>query len=168
MSERENATTMWDDVPQADGQSVKMAPKIGPRLTVVQQVYHQRPDMSPSQYEHRWDVILEIDEQPYYRERTLQPDEEHSIDCGWIEKPGTLLIENQEGLFTGKNPTPEEREDVAGRVLHLSIADSFEIVIRPGDCQRLCLNPENPSLNQLMIAHLSDSPVRYAITVFSR
>lgn len=168
MNERENAVTMWEEAHPVPGEVDVPKQVLGPRLTVVQSVYHQRPDMNPTQYENRWDILLTEDDQPYYRERTLPTGERHNIECGWVEHPGVLLIANQEGQFTDRNPTEDEAKEMAGRILILTIGDMFEMVIRPRDCQRICLHSDIPAMASLKLVNDSVSAIRYSITAFSR
>lgn len=168
----ESEVTMWDDVPTPKGEGDEVRPIIGPRLTVVQTVYHQRPDMPPTSRESRWDCLLVDDEQPYYREMTIASGSEKTLETGWIDVPGTVLIENLEGQFHSVNPTEAERAEVAGLVLMLCVDRDkglpFKIPIRPGDCQRICLSSENPMIEALYVKNAGSRSIRYSLTVFAR
>jgi hypothetical protein len=168
-------TSMWDDyTPVVQGLPEKKAirPIQQPRLTVVQSFYHQRPDGEPHERVNRWDHLLDEDEQPYLRERTIKAGEIQAIDTGWVETPHTVLIENFEGKFTSQNPTDEEREEAQTRILSLTLMKQgfdFIIPIIPGDCFRLPIHEDAMTLilnGTLSLRNDSGSPIRYSITVY--
>lgn len=142
--------------------------ELGARLTVVQSIYYQSPGLDANQRETKYSVEIDQDEQPYYRQLILKSSnsEPTSIETGWVEDVGTLLIENLEGKFTQVQPTEDEREDVKGRIIELQMGDCT-LLIRPGDCQRLTVKDQE-SLRAISLRRSSGSPIKYSITVYSR
>lgn len=100
------------------------------RITVVDMVYHQPADLPPTTMlgdAMRFSRELESDEQPYER-RLLATEDWKPLDCGWISKVGMLLLRNDEGFFSVR-PTPEQRAEVALRVIEIT----FDYCLNPSD-----------------------------------
>lgn len=121
------------------------------RLVVVESVYHQPVGKEAKLIASRFSRELSSDEQPYQRE--LKASERwEPLDNGWIDKAGMLVIRNNEGQFLQTQPTEEERQEVAERVLEiccedrdaLSVDNDFPISlfpqwwILPGESMRAC------------------------------
>lgn len=90
------------------------------RLTVLTQVYHQRPGREPTKVEGRSLRELVSSEQPYTRELTFGG-EWRVLEYGWVEDPGTVTIAPERSPFAA-NPSPEERAAETSKVLELGIA----------------------------------------------
>jgi hypothetical protein len=97
-------------------------PKLRGRLVVVESVYHQRTGEQPIQVRpSRFERDLTDPEQPYVRE--FRADSEwKSLDNGWIEESGQLVLHNLEGSGLTAIPTPEERQAILDRVVELGVA----------------------------------------------
>lgn len=107
-------------------------------LTVVETVYHQPSGGFPATMlgdASRFHRELSSDEQAYERHRVLKNNWE-TLDCGWVEKCGMLLIRNDEGQFQVV-PTPEQRAEVMRRVILVSFnGDQPAILVPPGETCR--------------------------------
>ena len=93
------------------------------RITVIEQIYHQPEGKSPTLSEVRYDRILETKGQPYKRIELEAVDNEWRplIPPGcWLEKPGMIFVENEEGKFFSVNPSVEELAEINQRVLLIS------------------------------------------------
>ena len=119
--------------------------EIKSRVTVVETVYHRSPGAPPVGVESRFSQDLDSDEQVY--ERRLKATKEWQLlDCGWVEDPLMLLIINEEGKRLQVNPTDEEREDTAKRVLQIAYViivlgevggEGIPYLVPPGTSTRL-------------------------------
>lgn len=99
-------------------------PPLHNRLTVVDSVYYQPTDGSPTTAmgdASRFSRELQSDEQPYERHK-LAKDGWEPLDHGWIDRCGMLVLRNDEGHFA-VNPTPEQRAAVFERVIEVSFGD---------------------------------------------
>jgi hypothetical protein len=107
---------------------------------VVDVIYHQPVDLPPTTMlgdAVRFSRELESDEQPYER-RMLATENWKPLDCGWISEVGMLLLRNDEGFFSVR-PTPEQRAEVALRVIELAFSSTF---VTPGsDGERILVPP---------------------------
>jgi len=103
------------------------------QITVVEGVYHMGVDVPTSGVDNRFSRQVESDEQPYSRRYTIG-DNWTNLDFGWIERPGMLVISNEEGKFLQRNPTDEEKKDIAGRIVE--IAGTPPWLILPGESFR--------------------------------
>jgi hypothetical protein len=114
-------------------------PKISPppknRLTVVETVYHQVSGEQPQSVESRFDRELQSDEQMYQRCK-VATEEWQPLDLGWVPDPGTIVIENNEGILQQVNPTPEQQEELAKKILVLSQDSGLGFEVRPGESFR--------------------------------
>jgi hypothetical protein len=104
------------------------------RLGVVETVYHSQGGGSPVSLIHRHTRHLKGDGPPTVRRILVGPD---PVPVG-EGRCSLLKIINEEGTFTGGQPTPEERSRVEG----LLVVVSFDrerpprIFVRPGeDCR---------------------------------
>lgn len=97
------------------------------RLTVVESLYHQSFGEEPVRVDSRFSRELESDEQPYSR-RLKATEGWQPLDCGWVKDPGMVCVTNEEGKHFQVNPTKEEKEALARKVL--------EILISPGQLNR--------------------------------
>jgi hypothetical protein len=114
------------------------------RLTVVETAYHQIVGERPSQVERRFTRELAGGEQLWER-RLRVVSEWQPIDLGWIDRPGLLILANEEGRWDQVNPTPAERAEAAAKILEvaflrqddlypLSLAD---LLVLPGESSRV-------------------------------
>ncbi len=96
------------------------------RLTVVESVYFQEFGEQPQSAGSRFSRNLESDEQPYSRKLQATSDWK-PLDCGWLAgcPTSSLVISNDEGKHRQSNPTEEEREELAGRVLEIWCSDGI-------------------------------------------
>lgn len=69
-----------------------------PRLSVVVNVYHQRPDREATSVVGRFSRELTVDEQVYVREKD-GTNKYEDLDTGWVKNPSCIVIENK-----GKHP----------------------------------------------------------------
>lgn len=118
------------------------------RLTVVDTVYYQSPDMPATSAESRFSRELDnTDQQPYVR-RTKVTEEWAALDCGWLNECSMLLLVNEEGRGLQKIPTPEEKKEIAFKVLEIRFGSELvEWLIPPGESLRGY--PVNP--NQMFV-----------------
>ncbi len=105
------------------------------RLTVIETVYHQTTTAEPDSIESRFERELISDEQPY-RRTTKVGEDWTPLDFGWIEEVGMIVIQNNEGKGLTKIPTPEEKEELAAKVLEISADPSNSWIVRPGESFR--------------------------------
>ena len=113
------------------------------RLTVKTVLYHQQPGEQPTQVERSYSRSLATKDQPY----------SHKIDVGdaalpvpmetgWIQNPaniGTVVIQNEEGFFLQTNPTQEQKDEAAKKVLELfTMEGTPPILIYPREDVRIC------------------------------
>ncbi len=95
-------------------------PRYG-RLTVVGSVSHQIPGRQPTHIPLRYCCSLNTVEQPFIRQGTATK-EWTKLERGWIKEGASLLLlTNDEGIFSQKIPTDEEKERVNGLTLELGI-----------------------------------------------
>lgn len=112
--------------------------EIPDRLTVVEYVYHQQMGREASMFESRFSRALGDHEQPYERQVTVGEDWQ-SLDCGWVERVGMLVLRNEEGRHMQLNPTAEERRAIAGRVVEIRTKDQPAAwLVHPGESLRAC------------------------------
>ena len=101
-------------------------------LTVVDFVYHQPAGQAFQQIPHRFNCILESDEEVYHR-RTKATEEWSKLEYGWIESPSMIKVVN------------EAKDNTEGSTLELFYRvdedPSFDMtnngwIIPPGECMR--------------------------------
>ena len=113
------------------------------RLTVVETVYHQPAESPPVTMTGdavRFSRELASDEQAYERRQSVGEAWE-SLNPGWIEKCGMLLLRNDEGQFMAQ-PTDEQRQEVMARVIEVAFfihdVSKAAILVPPGESCRFC------------------------------
>lgn len=109
-------------------------------LTTVEQVYLQQAGQEPICVESRYSEAIQTEEQPWIR-RKLIKEEWQPLDTGWVNPPGVVCLKN-EATKRQVNPTPEETQEDAQKILVLAIeADDNTIFteISPGTSCRLKL-----------------------------
>ena len=122
-------------------------------LTVVEMVYLQSIDGEAQCVESRYMRELNTHEQLYKRKLTIT-NEWKPLDVGWCEKPGLLVIHNEEGKHSTVNPTEEEAKAIADSIVEISPnpESCFSIYVRPGESSRF----EPSDVSKLQIRSLSD------------
>jgi hypothetical protein len=86
------------------------------KLVVVESVYHQRRDAQPAAAESRFSRWLATDAPAYVDEFTAEA-EWQPVQMGRVKAAGMVVAENLEGTDLVRVPTPEQRAEVASRVL---------------------------------------------------
>lgn len=106
------------------------------RLTVVDNVYFTSRDGQSEQFTSRFDRELAGDELPYQRRRMVAGPTWQELDLGWCADGGLsmLVVYNDEGKFE-RQPTPEQRAEMATRVLEVGDY-SHPWLVPPGESLR--------------------------------
>ena len=105
----------------AEGPEVVEEPTLLARLTVVESVHCQTVDSSPWGISTSFERTLKTDEQPYVRKLTAT-EEWTKLDTGWLTECSMLVLVNEEGLFKGRQPTPEQKIESAKKVIEVGCA----------------------------------------------
>lgn len=117
------------------------------RLTIVEHIHFQHSSESPMSIGQPFARLLETQVEPYSRRITLT-EERLLIDFGWVKSTdvGMLIVENLEGRKFDVNPSPEEMEEINGRIIEIYLhEDSWvPILVRPRAMQRLELDDFEP------------------------
>lgn len=92
-----------------------------PRLTVVEQIAHQRPGAEAKAVVARWGRCLDSGEQLYVREEVDAGPEWKPLDCGWVACASALHLKNESGKPPPTIPTDAERAVAAGLVLEVAV-----------------------------------------------
>jgi len=95
------------------------------RLTVVGSIYFVAANEQPESVDTGFSRDLASEEQPY-RRRLKATEEWQRLDCGWIKEASQVFIANEEGKGLQVNPTDEEREDIARRIIEVSFCEDGE------------------------------------------
>lgn len=112
-----------DQTYQAELASVRPDPN--PRLTMVIQLSHESFQEAATQLSLVGSANLSSKEQVYKRTFTVGQ-EPKPLDIGWLsEEAGYVIIENLEGTGLKTNPTKEESQAIAQRILILN--DDWEV-----------------------------------------
>jgi hypothetical protein len=90
------------------------------RLMVVEMLYHQSIEDQPTAFETRFARWLQTDEQPYVR-KAKATEEWQPLDTGWLQESSMLLISNVEGTVIDRQPSQEEQDALASRILELGL-----------------------------------------------
>ncbi len=92
----------------------------------------------PVAAEISFERLLKTKEEPYCRTRVTVGEEWTPVDMGWVKSPGMVVIKNRETKF-GVVPTPEQKEEAAGKVVELSFLPEgpAHIIIYPKETQPL-------------------------------
>lgn len=102
------------------------------RITANINVYHEHHGEQPHPAASAFSAFLETIEQPYGRRVRLQAGEPVALETGWVERVGMVLIENRTGKAKKKNPTEEEKADIAKRVVRVTAGGGPGWIVRPG------------------------------------
>jgi hypothetical protein len=133
-----------------------------PRMTVVDIFYHQVFGEQPESVESRFERELSSDEQMYQRKK-VATEEWQPIDLGWVKEVGTVFIQNIEGQFHSVNPTVEQKEEIAKRVLEFTFAQCKEcFLIPPGESMRC-----SPTSAGSLMLRCRSGQAKYLVVVVS-
>ena len=91
------------------------------RLTVVEQVYYQREDSDLQCTENGFSRDLDTDEQQYVRGPMGVGEKWEKLDTGWVEEVAMIVVRNNEGEGLKLQPTEEEKEESAKKIIELSL-----------------------------------------------
>jgi hypothetical protein len=109
-------------------------PRVRPaRMTVRDMVYHQNPGDQPTLAETAFTVDLTTQEQPYRRPQ-VATQRWSPVDFGYLTEASHVVIENREGRFTQRVPTPEQREAAEAKVLEIAFFAGIDMHERPAAC----------------------------------
>jgi hypothetical protein len=92
------------------------------RLTVVETIYHQSKDNDPVSSQTGFCRNLETEEQVYRRDLHLDAEKGwQPLDIGWLRESGCshLSVTNKGGKRSTVQPTPEERAEMATRIVDI-------------------------------------------------
>jgi hypothetical protein len=90
------------------------------RITVVEMVYHRSASGGePFVSDSRFSRELGTYEQVYERKHLPVEEGWQKVSLGWVKTCGMLVILNEEGRFSQRNPTDEERSRAKGKVLEV-------------------------------------------------
>ena len=127
---------------EAVHEPVQARPVAGPgsHLVVVESVYHQPADGQPIVAESRFSRRLRTDEQPYVRWFKVT-EEWQSLDHGWLDAAGMLVLKNEEGTNPQTIPSAEERAEIAAKVAEIGLLANDTLVLlfallQPGESLR--------------------------------
>ena len=114
-------------------------------ITVVEMAYLQSQNLDTECVESRFSRPIESPEQLYKR-RIFVTKEWKPLKTGWIEEAGMLIISNEEGKNLSTNPTEDEKQEIASKIIEVSssISASFALLIPPEESMRIM--PSDASL----------------------
>lgn len=129
---------------------------------VVTGFIHFRSDF-PATVQLRFRRDCETDEQPLSRQ-FVATEEWQPLELFWLAgagKVGYLVIENSEEF--GWNPTKEQREKVAMKVIELTFDGEHCFEVRPGE-----QFPSSPSHPEELRIRCRSGEAKYVLTAFPR
>lgn len=100
------------------------------RLVVVESVYHLPLGRPPTMVDVRFSRFLSTEEQARVK-KCKATTEWTPFDLAWLSVCSMLVVENLEGKFTQKIPTPLEREEAHKKVLEIGVTVGGEGVVEP-------------------------------------
>lgn len=121
------------------------------RLTIKQVIYHQQPGEQPTQVERSFSRTLATKDQPYSHKVEVNEDPV-AMETGWIKDIGTVVIQNEEGFFLQTNPTLEQKEEAAKKVLEVFVVEGSppllvfpkeDLRINPADFSKLRIRSQS-------------------------
>ena len=136
------------------------------RLTLVTTINHEHRGDQPHSVDCRSSILLQTNDEAYSGRKLEVADCWKAIDLGWLsDTAGYISIENSEGKHFTLQPSPEEREDIAKRIVEVSFRNPPQacVLVHPGMIQ-FCL-PVAPSIVQLRCQH---GKAKCRVTVFPR
>jgi hypothetical protein len=102
------------------------------RFTARFAMHHESAGEEPVSVSSEFSYMLQNREQPYTR-RLVVGEEPMELDCGWVENPEWVMVQNRTGVGLQVQPTPEEAAAIAAAVVVLALAGSDTgITIAPG------------------------------------
>tara|TARA_R110002110_G_scaffold13929_6_gene66172 strand:+ start:9049 stop:9543 length:495 start_codon:yes stop_codon:yes gene_type:complete len=122
------------------------------RVTVVSDVYYQTSEGDPKQFTQRYAEILEEDQQVYERHLTIS--NSATLDFGWIDNPGSILISNTDALNSQLNYSEQDKENHKRRSVSLCIKRGETLV------PVLLINP-GQSIGPITLPNRNDRPTYY-------
>lgn len=134
------------------------------RITVVKQIYHQQAELDPTLEDCRYETILKTeDEQPYQRVRLPVGEEWQSLipKGSWLDRIGLIVIKNLKEIRE-TNPTEEEAQAIADRVLQIRYMDSQHYWSVPPDA----VQDFYPSDYQSLLIRCQRGRTRYNVTLY--
>lgn len=140
--------------------------EVGARLTIVQSTYYQSPGLEADSRDNKFEIKVELDEQPYYRHLKLNPSECAEINTGWIDDPSAVLIENIPNEFQAI-PSPQEKERAKTQIIEVVFNEGTRLLILPGDSLRLMIK-DLETLEAIKLYNPSDLDIRYSLTAYPR
>jgi hypothetical protein len=121
--------------PAQEGKPVQMRQIPTAQIVVVETVYYRRAGQT-SAVDSRFSRNVIGEEQRYVREMKIGR-EWTSLDCGWVEKAGMLVVKNNLVRFNVL-PTAEEKEALGDQILEISFSNrQAEILVYPGESMRI-------------------------------
>jgi hypothetical protein len=99
-------------------------PPEGALLTVVGSFYHQGSGQQPTSQDIRYSRQLRSNEQAYIRNTKIGEDWQ-PLDFGWVKVPGFFVLTNNEGKFTGAQPTDRERQEARTHIIEFGIVSEL-------------------------------------------
>ncbi len=133
------------------------------RLTVVLMLHHRFQLEQPHSVQNSFNTTLETSHEVYTR-RCVATEDWIPLDIGWIpaNDVGTVVIENLVGANQLLNPTKEQAERMAKKVIRIGNNDIWSLV-HPGRC--CFFVPENILMFR---AYCDAGQANYRITVIPR
>jgi hypothetical protein len=135
------------------------------RLTVVEKVYHQRPNKDATVTQTSFSQSLNYKDQPYVREEVEVGKDWEKVDLGWIGavKCGYIIIQNME-------------KQGSANLLEVSFSNDLEtllptepvcpgLLIFPRDSLRIY--PLHPNVLRIRARVHNSDTIKYNLTVFS-
>lgn len=118
-----------------------------PRITVVETVYHQGVNESPTHYSFRFSRELKSDEQPYTRRADIG-EGWATLDTGWVRNPAVLLLNLPSPIFQ-RIPSPEDLIESYTKIVDIGV-----LVTIPDEGKRTHHSAPIPPLSVIPFATL--------------
>lgn len=131
----------------------------GSRLTIVEMCTYQILGEAAQSNSIRSVHMLDTDEQLWSRRSRVGTDWE-PVDVGWVKSISLISIVNEEGKRLDVNPSEEEQEAIAARIIELRIGQGPAWLIYPGQSFR-----GQPSSLDLSIRSRSET-AKYTIIIY--
>ncbi len=123
------------------------------RITCVLQLYHEQDGEQPDGIRLAFVAASKYNVQRYQRRMKIDSTD-NPLDIGWFKphEVGSILIENLEGKGLQVQPTDEEREDIARRIIEVrQDGETSSWLVPPGGF--ILGNPSDPSKVRLSCQH---------------
>jgi hypothetical protein len=104
------------------------------RLTANISVTYESTGEQPQQMSCVFSELLQTESGEAYLRRVILNKKWTPLDCGFVENPGTLVIDNRAGKFLKKMPSEGERKASAECVIEISYSGDGQVdaLISPG------------------------------------